>query len=272
MTTMTHGHMQKLSRAHEHLQRLRSEVERWFAEGNVAFTHEPQPSGPPDYQTRVQLIKLPNDVFGLIIGDFLQNLRASLDHIAYALADAETTRRGQPKDFVHNSEFPIVGNESRRGHPICGATEYPRISAAKLACIHPDAEKHIQAVQPFHRGGAFREHPLWRLHELCVIDKHRLIHAVVYAFKGMAIRVGHQKNVPIVPPMRVHGGPIENDSIVMTYRLSVPESEADLDLSPVIGIAVSNGTCADGLNVLELLPEIHSFVAHNVLTPLERYL
>jgi len=104
--------------------------------------------------------------WGVLIGDVLHNLRSSLDHLAYIIG-------GDPPPNEGGSEFPIFWSR----------TDYRKKGAPKIvgACDHAQAV--IEDLQPYHRGDEARakRHPLWFLHELYNVDKHRLVHVVTSA-------------------------------------------------------------------------------------------
>ncbi len=112
------------------------------------------------YQIHAHLRREPPIRLGLHVGDFLANLRASLDHLIWQLALIDGRR---PPD--RELSFPIMQKwpEGRRDVirlPISG-----RVPGEALAFI--------ASKQPYHKGDRFREDPLWVLDELNNIAKHR---------------------------------------------------------------------------------------------------
>ncbi len=113
----------------------------------------------------------PNARWGVMIGDCVQNLRASLDHAVFQLVPAPI------RDvYVEKITFPIYDD----------AAKYQRWKgkhANWLAAIDGEALAVIDGLQPCDRGNAPRSHILWKLHRLSNIDKHRSIHVA-----GLGIR------------------------------------------------------------------------------------
>lgn len=107
---------------------------------------------------------------GLILGDFVHNLRASLDHLVWQLVLAN---RRQPNS---STAFPI---HLELGFLQDKAAFFKRTKPAIGGCS-PGARGVIESLQPYQKGNAFEasHHPLWMLHELDIIDKHRLIAVV----------------------------------------------------------------------------------------------
>jgi hypothetical protein len=101
-----------------------------------------------------------NDVLGLVAGDFLSCLRASLDHLASALTLCPD---GTPNS---NASFPVIHVDNSRGRK--------QISDA-VSGVPSNAVSLIESFQPYHYGNAYQTSELWRLHRLWNIDKHRRI-------------------------------------------------------------------------------------------------
>jgi len=92
----------------------------------------------------------------LIVGDVLQNLRSSLDHLACHLI-----RKGKGT-VTTQSCFPIAGE---------AAKYVPSFFDRKIEGMRQEAKDAIHAIKPY-KGG---NDALWRIHELNKIDKHRLL-------------------------------------------------------------------------------------------------
>lgn len=50
-----------------------------------------------------------------------------------------------------------------------------KYSRQGLHAVAPDVPALVDAMQPYHAGNAAHDHPLWVLHELSNIDKHRIV-------------------------------------------------------------------------------------------------
>src|SRR5207248_1277573 len=108
------------------------------------------------------------------MGDALQNMRASLDHLALALAEANLGERSPP-EVEEESQFPIYTDPGRwrRGH------------ARRVGSVSDDARAIIEGLQPYQRGDDWKSHPLWVLRQLSDFDKHRRVPVVgTYAYLG----------------------------------------------------------------------------------------
>lgn len=104
--------------------------------------------------------------FGLIdsdlplsLADAVYALRSGLDQLAWQLS-----LLGNPTPS-RDTMFPIHADQISRSEDL-----FKR----KVWDIPCEAVTEIKSLQPYHRGGAYRDDPLWQLNELSNIDKHRL--------------------------------------------------------------------------------------------------
>lgn len=180
----------KLFRAHQHLKELDREAVSWIKHHLKTAVAERDPDDSDYFIIKVTADSPPNYPFGVLIGDCVHNMRCSLDHLAFALASAHT--RPLPDTIAEQSEFPIFGDESRKGVLGSGPALFRDNGLRKIAGIDPAAQKVIDGLQPYHRGKDFRAHPLWLLHDLANIDKHRLVHTSAAAVRGLLLRVSDE--------------------------------------------------------------------------------
>jgi hypothetical protein len=101
----------------------------------------------------------------MILGDFVENLRASLDYIAWQLAllSGDWPRR--------EVAFPIIDKYTFDSHQAIAKTTFGIPDAAVTV---------MKSFQPYHSGNEYLSHHLYRLSVLCNVDKHR--HISVYRF------------------------------------------------------------------------------------------
>jgi hypothetical protein len=110
---------------------------------------------------------------GVIVGDFLHNLRCVLDHLVWQLVELngqEPTRQNQ---------FPIFDSPEA----------YEKAAGRYLRGVAPDHMALIETFQPYHLGPNAAYHSLAVLRELSNIDKHRFVHPVVIVGEGDAREV-----------------------------------------------------------------------------------
>jgi hypothetical protein len=165
----------KYRRGCDHFAPLETEWQR-FTQG---FNSELQTTVlPGELQFRLgRFSELPTSEWSVVVGDCVQNFRAALDHMAWHLSVRE---RGAHPTRI---EFPIFGDQA----------QYQRDAPRKVAGVPTAATKIIESLQPFHRGPAFAEHPLWKLHELATIDKHRRFHIGHVSLEAVTVSVGSDR-------------------------------------------------------------------------------
>lgn len=100
----------------------------------------------------------PPDELPLLIGDAIQNLSTSLDHLAYQIV-CNDTHDAPPK--AHGIYFPISDDQK----------QYEASKVKKLLGATPHTVACFDAIKPYREGNE----NLWRLNRLNNIEKHRLL-------------------------------------------------------------------------------------------------
>lgn len=148
----------KVDWAKHHLGLLDSEVEKFYLSSPYTIgTYDDVRKD--EYWIFLETKPMPKEI-GLIAGDFVSCLRASLDHLATALTMAEG---GVPND---HASFPVIGvnnSESRRSFN------------KSVAGIPEAAVKIIDSFQPYQNSNGYITTTLWKLNRLWNIEKHRRI-------------------------------------------------------------------------------------------------
>lgn len=108
-------------------------------------------------------IKQPHVSLYLVCGDYLQCLRTALDQAVWSLINHRTD------GDADSSEFPVFPE-------LLNAKTRPQFRR-KTEGLSPSAIEYIESIQPYNRTAGFplSMSPLWCLHELNRIDKHRRI-------------------------------------------------------------------------------------------------
>lgn len=263
----------KLLRAQHHLIELQSDINEWFNGDHHTVVHERRGDSLTEYQVRIKLDTLPWADIAVKIGDVVHNIRSTLDHLTFALCDSYTTRIGGPKDFASECQFPIIGDEEKNGTLGAGEARFNRIATPRIRAMDQAAQAVIKAVQPYHSGNDFRNHPLWQLSELSNIDKHRLLHPVVYHFGGVAVNYDELSTIQLHGKLEVSENAVEDDAIVLIYSASPvdPAQEMNVNFQPVLDIAFDESACVSRKNALKLLANIYKFAVNDVLGPLREF-
>jgi len=205
----------KLAWASQHIERLGQTTNVWL--GTNAYRLVPQTNAKTGRTiVRAQISKPPPPEVALLIGDAVHVLRATLDHLALELAVAFHRPQPLPPNLETASEFVIIGetDETR------GAQKFDAAAGSKLKGIHPGARKAIKGIQPYHRKTAYAEDPLWVIHELDRIDKHRRLNLTAYAMGSVGIGAGPSGYAYIGHAhfeQLGHNGPVDNGTPVAIF-------------------------------------------------------
>jgi hypothetical protein len=275
----------KRERAFKHLHDLDIEVQGWINGDH----HSVRPEGDPQRGTRwlVTAEQPPRDPFSLLIGDALHNLRSCLDLLAYALASAYT--RPLPVDIADTSEFPIFGDEDRAGNSGVGFNFFhnvkrktgdpaPGSGLYKIRGWNPAARTEVERLQPYHRGTKFRADPLWVLHELDRISKHRLLHGTVAALEGTFWNPTESVNVAALSSGVIESmtGIVDTDTPFAAFPPFIPtdpSKDMHVEITPALDIAFAKGTpCVAEESILKTLYGLYVHVAGTIIPAFTRFL
>jgi hypothetical protein len=154
----------KLDRAREHLDTLKGEFDAFMKpETNAPWAVQfkiDTGAGKCEIGWRQDTAPDPRPRWAAIFGEFLYDVRSSLDHIARDLVVAN----GRKPDG--RTEFPVFKSQD----------DFEGRSCPKTRGMSEHAKTLIESLQPYR---AWPEHPtsstLWKIHELCNIDKHRTL-------------------------------------------------------------------------------------------------
>jgi hypothetical protein len=261
---MVYSHEYKLARALQHVEACRQIAKKWIDLNAKSrpFKFEPQVSGQGTryivYWEPIE--ELPVVELGLLVGDFLHNLRSALDHLAYELAAAYT--KPLPPKAAETCEFPIFWREPMEA----------RQEQSKIGCIHPDAVKLIKAIQPHHKGSNYTEDPLWILNELERIDKHRTLHVGVHELTKNDIagrNMGIRSFTGMSATERLKKGAKVAEFFVTRID---PNQPMHVDYRPSTTITLERGLPLSGKPLGSSLLGIFDDIKRTAIVPLERFL
>ena len=97
---------------------------------------------------------------GVIVGDFLHNLRCGLDHLVWQLV---LLNGGEPR---RSHQFPICDTED----------EFRRKAKQQLLGLTASQVDTVATFQPYRLGDQAKMHSLATLRDLSNIDKHQFVH------------------------------------------------------------------------------------------------
>jgi hypothetical protein len=233
----------KLNRARKHLESLQPLIDSFNSTDPCIFTRE------DDVENNLHMLSarirdVPDEI-PLTVGDAFYNLRSALDQLVWSLAKG-------PGNILdpHNTQFPIIGVNDRANM---------KRFKSQTQGVPESAISEIESLQPYHRAGHYREHPLWRLNTMCNLDKHRRIPA-----NGSEVRV-------FLPNATVES--VHMNSFDDRFIASVPLTEKmKLDLSPRFFFKLNFGGDANGFSEdLDGMWEIFNFIADTVLPRFLRF-
>ena len=156
----------KVERAAQHLDELRGQIERIeSAPFQIGETKDPTNGD------RVWVMEttanaghlLGVSMYGVIIGDFVHNLRSALDHTIWKLANPPSKANA----------FPVCVSESAASDSFYGTAKDAGLGVRRLRNVPNPAFDFVADVQPYNRLEG--RDPLWQLNEMWNEDKHRTL-------------------------------------------------------------------------------------------------
>ena len=156
----------KRDRAHEHIEGLKTEQERWAKAHPEPFTWSLKDDVQPDRIIGViNTVERPPGYMSTMFGDCIHNLHSSLDHTAWQLFKHGTTPTLKPSQ-EHQIQFPIYNTLDEFNDNLI------RRLSMGLRDVH---EAIVRRYQPYQRGALAADHPFAILNRLSRTDKHRNI-------------------------------------------------------------------------------------------------
>jgi hypothetical protein len=263
----------KLNRARHHLDDLNSEITTWSKSNHYRISKQRDPNRPEYLDIFAVVEKVPLDPISLLIGDVLHNLSGALDHLAYALAEANPANaKPLAKEIAEHSEFPIIGDINSKRIAGAGQRMFDEAKRKKLRGITPEAQAVIEELQPYQRGNKFTSDPLWTLYELSNIDKHRLLLVGTCFCEGTIVH-GEFADQPWAQGrnIRVYGGFVDVKTKIASIAVT-PEREKDVEVTPMMDIFFKCGCTVDAKSVIATLKGIFNHIAIVVIQRLAKFL
>lgn len=150
----------------------------------------------------------------LLIGDFIHNLRAAMDHAIWAITPAEV-QLSQPLDV----SFPLISQEQK----------FANWLAPRKQRYGPTVIEILRENQPFNAIGTGRLHPLHILQFLSNTDKHRLLNIVAHN----QVNLGAVTVSPTPPGgirSTMNDGLVRKGSVLARVEFARPADSDGLDL------------------------------------------
>jgi hypothetical protein len=224
------GAWEKVYRAARHMEELQTLLQGVYQDAARTIVLK-QETNSGDYGAILPAVpRIPPEASALI-GDFVHNLRSSLDHLAFQLVFAAKNRDGGRKTSKRKAHFPIYV------HP-------GRYSDTSLAGADKAARALVKALQPFRD----KTHTLWLLDALDSWDERRPLRVVAHDMTPGILDMSLYEQVWLRDP-----GPAVDNAQLARLRFAPgrqPGSDAGLYIS--FGLTFRNGP-AKGISVRPLL-------------------
>ena len=245
------AHQQVLVRldwAKQHIQKLNAALHRFNKANPVSTVTKIDPkTGELSYYVR-EIPPVPTEI-PLILGDVLHSLRGALDYLACGLVPVIT----------RNTKFPIGDS----------ATNYKSRLHRVVPAMAKDALEVLDSIEPY-KG---RNWILWQLHELNIIDKHRLLLTVCVVNPARTLRPGEEITLTSSIPERFIPSPREGFPNVVFENLfspiplnagdkllTVPAAEANQKMRFYFAVGIHELGVAEGTPLPMLVEFLHRAV------------
>lgn len=157
----------KIVRAGEHLKAIGEECEAFINAGTTFSVTSGYEADRRAWVQRIKVLEQPPLRLGVLVGDFVHNVRCALDHLAFALTELDG---GVPDRFT---QFPIATSKSA----------FDGMAARRIPALTPEHRALIERAQPFSGSHGVEAHPLTWLQELSNADKHHVVQTT-YLYLG----------------------------------------------------------------------------------------
>ena len=188
--------------------------------------------------------------FAVLTGEVAHHLRASLDHLVWALA----SQKQQPTNRV---QFPV-----------CETTEKFELAIRNgaLLGVGRRAVEKIKALQPFNEPTP-REAAIYVLHQLDVTDKHRLPLVVTNFIKmGESLKVGSHLGDLVInglapPPTFLECSESGTEIFWITFEKTQSDLTVDMDFQVNLAVRVRSSFAVE---LIFLLKTMQRFVTDTI--------
>jgi len=243
----------KVTRAVEHLLQLNQECDR-FTQGE---TYTPSIDDACLDVTRIYVLAHhpPPERISVVVGDVVHNLRSALDHAVWHL--------GHPPD--PKSCFPIFETEEA-------------FERRSLRVLRGVADRTIEAIrdhQPFLLQESPRRHPLWLLHLLSNIDKHRKLGAVASYSVAPGAALRERTGELVTLPISISRGLLHDGDEIARFPVSRAETarrELDLEIQGATMVSLSEAKEWASRPLPGALKEVLLYVRDRVIPDLRQSL
>jgi hypothetical protein len=237
----------KIDRAYKDVRVFNREVEDFLETEPFTVSRKVERGG-REHAYYVAISRTPPPDLGTAVGDVVHNLRSALDSIVYDLSV---------------SAHPTLTEAQKRsiGFPI--ALEETALNAAPMRYAPQPAQDEIEALQPYNGGIPVRVSPLWLVHELNRLDKHRFVQVIPALAMGS---YWARPSVPVEDRPRATG-PFEDGAELARFVFAEPQPDVDMEFHPMFNVALPHGNWPAGLE----LESFANYIRDEVLPRFTRF-
>lgn len=224
----------RATRGLQHLETLKQRVAAFYASAPYIIDRFDDP-GQNRHVIRLQA-RDPDDELAILAGEVAHALRCALDNAVYSLAAFAL------KSIPSNTklQWPILEKVN------------PSFFEVQTAGLSQEARAIIESLQPYQLGaGAYKQHALWQLHKLDIIDKHRRIPMNQHGF---------EIKLPTIP----RSLPIRHRDIGNGVEVSLPLGSEVYELHPEVPTLWFGDEREDVRVSVEGLRAMHSLITGKI--------
>jgi hypothetical protein len=236
----------KIKRAKKHVDDLKAEIDVFFKTNPyvIGGKTDPNTRRPIYYMSKVDPVP---DEIPQILGDAITNLRASLDHVAWGLVEANG------KTPTRDTGFPICKDFASYSAPEPVTKKTKGMSAKAKGCI--------DATQPYQGGNDL----FWILNELSNTDKHRFILVAGSAFHSMDLGHFAPKEIMGIPLPKISAFYAPADKMFPLKAgdelfVGLPDTEVDQNLPFRFEVALGEPGIVRGSAIVETVDKMANLV------------
>jgi hypothetical protein len=186
---------------------------------------------------RFRVVEKPPLDWSMIVGDYLQNLRAALDHLVWILVRANGCEPSR------GNCFPLFDVEPSRKRANGERGRWNR----QVAGLHPAVINFIEDCQPYKAPDGPDSHILGALRTLSNEDKHRTVlptliaineDATKFKFKSLEVR---DIKVPPEPIQMRAGRPLQENDVALEMPIEITGPQPEVKLVGAVSLDVGFG-------------------------------
>jgi hypothetical protein len=220
----------KVERAQEHLIALDAATGEFFEVDpyEIVGKFDPDTS---EYLFRVKVLREPPLRLGVILGDFIHDLRSALDHLVWQLVLLD---EGSPN---RSTCFPVASSRA----------QFDRMAEKALRGLIPKHVAGIEALQPYHAQDRQGVHLLKLLPRLSNTDKHQIVHTTLGWFRSDFVTGPHftpNADAGVIQRCEIaQSERLENGAVIARVKLASvgPDPQVQMDAQVQVDIAFGEG-------------------------------